>query len=47
MSAVTSRAPREFGKGLVSHGMLLATGPSDKLVLATAPDGAAPGAKLK
>jgi len=44
---VANLAPREFGKGLVSHGMLLATGPSDKLVLATAPDGAAPGAKLK
>ena len=44
---VANLAPRDFGKGLVSHGMLLATGPSEKLVLATAPEGAAPGAKLK
>ncbi len=44
---VANLLPREFGKGLVSHGMLLASGPSDKLVLATAPEGAAPGAKLK
>jgi len=44
---VANLAPRDFGKGLVSHGMLLATGPSEKLVLATAPDDAAPGAKLK
>ena len=32
---VVNLAPREFGKGLVSHGMLLATGPSEKLHLAT------------
>jgi methionyl-tRNA synthetase len=44
---VANLAPRDFGKGLVSHGMLLATGPSEKLVLATAPESAAPGAKLK
>ncbi len=44
---VANLAPREFGKGLVSHGMLLASGPSDKLVLATAPADALPGAKLK
>jgi methionyl-tRNA synthetase len=44
---VANLAPRDFGKGLVSHGMLLATGPSEKLVLATAPETAAPGAKLK
>jgi methionyl-tRNA synthetase len=44
---VANLAPRDFGKGLVSHGMLLATGPSDHLVLATAPDTAPPGAKLK
>jgi len=44
---VANLAPRDFGKGLVSHGMLLATGPSEKLVLATAPDDAAPGARLK
>jgi methionyl-tRNA synthetase len=44
---VANLAPREFGKGLVSHGMLLATGPSDKLVLATVDADVAPGAKLK
>jgi methionyl-tRNA synthetase len=44
---VANLAPRDFGKGLVSHGMLLATGPSEKLVLATVPEGAAPGSKLK
>ncbi len=44
---VANLAPRDFGKGLVSHGMLLATGPSDELLLATVPDGAAPGARLK
>jgi methionyl-tRNA synthetase len=44
---VANLAPREFGKGLVSHGMLLATGPSEKLVLATVAGDAPPGAKLK
>jgi methionyl-tRNA synthetase len=44
---VANLAPRDFGKGLVSYGMLLASGPSEKLVLATAPESAAPGAKLK
>ena len=44
---VANLAPREFGKGLVSHGMLLATGPSEKLTLATVADDAAPGARLK
>ncbi|HEY4015436.1 MAG TPA: methionine--tRNA ligase [Polyangiaceae bacterium] len=44
---VANLAPREFSKGLVSHGMLLATGPSDKLVLATVDADAAPGARLK
>ncbi|HEX8791687.1 MAG TPA: methionine--tRNA ligase [Polyangiaceae bacterium] len=43
---VANLAPRDFGKGLVSHGMLLATGPSEKLALATVPD-VEPGAKLK
>ena len=37
----------EFGKGLVSHGMLLATGPSDSLHLATIDDSVAPGSRLK
>jgi len=44
---VANLAPRDFGKGLVSHGMVLATGPSEKLSLATAPDDVAPGAALK
>lgn len=44
---VANLAPREFGKGLVSHGMLLASGPSEKLVLASIDGDALPGAKLK
>ncbi len=44
---VSNLAPRDFGKGLVSHGMLLATGPSDALSLASAPDNAPAGARLK
>jgi methionyl-tRNA synthetase len=44
---VANLAPREFGKGLVSHGMLLATGPSDKLTLATVDGDVEPGARLK
>ena len=44
---MTNLAPRDFGKGLVSNGMILATGPSEKLVLATVGSEAAPGARLK
>jgi methionyl-tRNA synthetase len=44
---VANLAPREFGKGLTSHGMLLATGAQGDLVLATVGADAAPGAKLK
>jgi methionyl-tRNA synthetase len=44
---VANLAPREFGKGLVSHGMLLATGPSEKLTLATVEGDVEAGAKLK
>jgi methionyl-tRNA synthetase len=44
---VANLAPREFGKGLVSHGMLLATGPSEKLILATVEGDAPPGSRLK
>ena len=44
---VANLAPRDFGKGLVSHGMLLATGPSEKLQLATIADDVEPGARLK
>jgi methionyl-tRNA synthetase len=44
---VANLAPRDFGKGLVSHGMILATGPSEKLTLATVADNTEPGARLK
>ena len=44
---VANLAPREFGKGLVSHGMLLATGPSEALSLATVDRDVQPGARLK
>jgi methionyl-tRNA synthetase len=44
---VANLSPRDFGKGLVSHGMLLATGPSEKLSLATIEGEVSPGAKLK
>jgi methionyl-tRNA synthetase len=44
---VANLAPREFGKGLVSHGMILATGPSEKLVLATVDGDVEAGARLK
>ncbi len=44
---VANLEPRDFGKGLVSHGMLLATGPSDALILATVEGEAAPGMRLK
>lgn len=40
---VANLAPREFGKGLVSHGMLLATGPSEALHLATIGGDETPG----
>jgi methionyl-tRNA synthetase len=52
---VANLAPREFGSAefdgkkvkLVSHGMLLASGPSEDLRLATVDGDAAPGARLK
>jgi methionyl-tRNA synthetase len=44
---VANLAPRDFGKGLVSHGMILATGPSDALQLASLGDDVAPGSRLK
>jgi methionine--tRNA ligase beta chain len=44
---VANLAPRDFGKGLVSHGMVLATGPSEKLVLATVDGDVEAGARLK
>ena len=44
---VSNLAPRDFGKGLVSHGMLMATGPSEALHLATVKGDVAPGSKMK
>ena len=44
---VANLAPREFGGKLVSHGMLLATGPSEALHLATIDEAVAPGSRLK
>jgi methionyl-tRNA synthetase len=44
---VANLAPRDFGKGLVSHGMLLATGAEDALRLATIEGDATPGMRLK
>jgi methionyl-tRNA synthetase len=44
---VANLAPRDFGGKLVSHGMLLATGPSEALHLATIDDAVAPGSRLK
>jgi methionyl-tRNA synthetase len=44
---VANLAPRDFGKGLVSHGMLLATGPEDALELATVVGDSKPGSRLK
>ena len=44
---VANLAPRDFGKGLVSHGMLLAAGPSEDLRLVAVPDGPPPGTPVK
>jgi methionyl-tRNA synthetase len=44
---VANLAPRDFGKGLVSHGMILATGPSESLTLATVAGDVPAGARLK
>ncbi|APR85019.1 Aspartyl-tRNA(Asn) amidotransferase subunit B [Minicystis rosea] len=40
-------APRDFGKGLVSYGMILAAGPSESLSLATVSSDVPPGTRLK
>ena len=40
-------APRDFGKGLVSSGMILAAGPSEALSLATVTRDVPPGTRLK
>ncbi len=44
---VSNLAPRSFGKGLVSHGMVLATGAPESLTLVTVGGEVAPGARLK
>jgi methionyl-tRNA synthetase len=44
---VANLAPRKFGKDLVSHGMLLAAGPSEGLKLATVDPSVAAGTKIK
>ena len=44
---VANLLPRDFGKGLVSQGMLLATGPSEALSLVSVDEGAAPGSRVK
>jgi methionyl-tRNA synthetase len=44
---VANLEPRKFGKGLVSHGMLLAAGASETLSLVTVGDTAVPGTKVK
>ena len=44
---VVNLAPRDFGKGVVSHGMILATGASEKLTLATVAGDAAAGDRLR
>ncbi|HEU4534360.1 MAG TPA: hypothetical protein VFS00_09590, partial [Polyangiaceae bacterium] len=44
---VTNLAPRDFGKGLVSHGMILAAGPSEALSLPAVDERIAPGTRVK
>ncbi len=44
---VANLPPRDFGGGLVSHGMLLAAGPSDGLSLASFEKEHAPGTRVK
>ena len=44
---IANLAPRDFGRGLVSCGMILATGPSEALHLATVDEDVAPGSRLK
>lgn len=44
---VANLAPRDFGKGLVSHGMLLAAGSSEALSLATFADDRPAGTRVK
>ncbi|MCS6901229.1 MAG: methionine--tRNA ligase [Myxococcales bacterium] len=44
---VANLRPRDFGKGLVSHGMLLATGPSEALSLVSVDERATPGSRVQ
>jgi methionyl-tRNA synthetase len=44
---VANLAPRDFGKGLVSHGMLLACGPSESLSIVTVEKPMPPGTRVK
>ena len=44
---VANLEPRKFGKGLVSHGMLLATGPSEALKLVSVDDAVPAGTPVK
>jgi methionyl-tRNA synthetase len=44
---VANLAPRDFGKGLVSHGMILAAGPSEALSLPAVDERIAPGTRVK
>ncbi|HEY3593362.1 MAG TPA: methionine--tRNA ligase, partial [Polyangiaceae bacterium] len=44
---IANLEPRKFGKDLVSHGILLATGPSESLTLVSVSDAAPAGAKVK
>jgi methionine--tRNA ligase beta chain len=44
---VANLEPRKFGKGLVSHGMLLAAGPSEALRLVSVEASVVPGTKVK
>jgi methionyl-tRNA synthetase len=44
---IANLEPRKFGKGLVSHGMLLAAGPSEALKLVTVDAAALPGTRVK
>ena len=44
---VANLAPRDFGKGLVSHGMLLAASSPESLSLATFPKAYAAGTRVK
>jgi methionine--tRNA ligase beta chain len=44
---VTNLEPRDFGKGLVSRGMILAAGPSESLALATVTKDVPAGTRVK